>query len=185
MRKAILALAAIMVSSPALADGFRAEVHGGWEHMDTANVGSHDAATYGFGLGYDFGLAENLFMGVDANVDDNTSKACAYDVYLTGDRECVKSGIDLSAGLRLGFKTSDDRAKLYALVAYTHAKAGHIYDDGVTEDHINDWGDGWRIGAGYQYSFTANLYGKIEYRYSEYNNDIARHNVIAGVGYQF
>jgi outer membrane immunogenic protein len=46
-------------------------------------------------------------------------------------------------------------------------------------------GDGWRGGAGYQFTFNNGVYIKAEYRYSDYDSGFTRHNVIGGVGYQF
>ncbi len=45
--------------------------------------------------------------------------------------------------------------------------------------------DGLRLGAGVQQGFGRNAYGKIEYRYSNYEAGIERHNVLVGVGLTF
>ncbi|HYJ83725.1 MAG TPA: outer membrane beta-barrel protein, partial [Allosphingosinicella sp.] len=45
--------------------------------------------------------------------------------------------------------------------------------------------DGFRLGAGYQHGFGEKMYGKVEYRYSNYEADVTRHQVLLGVGVQF
>jgi outer membrane immunogenic protein len=174
---ALIALAAVAVTTPALAqdnqagpaiDGFRAEIHGGWDRVDTG-LGGQSGFTYGLGLGYDFAVTDSFFIGVEGNVDDTTTKECFGGI-------CAKAGLDLSTGVRVGFASLG--GKLYALGGYTSAKAsvtglGH------------EWLDGWRVGAGYQYTFTNGVYVKAEYRYSDYEGGIERHNIIGGVGYQF
>lgn len=183
MRKIIFTLAAILVSSPALADGFRADIHGGWDRVNVLGAGK-SGVEYGLGLGYDFDVAENFFIGLDGNIDESSTKACVDNLIVLGDRTCAKTGIDLSGGARMGFKTGE-LAKLYVLGAYTRARVKASYELAGTTTSVGDWGDGWRVGAGYQLTFKNGVYGKIEYRYSDYQGGFKRHNVIAGVGYQF
>ena len=38
---------------------------------------------------------------------------------------------------------------------------------------------------GYQHGFAGNAYGKVEYRYSNYEADFSRHQVLVGVGLTF
>lgn len=40
--------------------------------------------------------------------------------------------------------------------------------------------DGFRVGTGVERSFMRNVYGKVEYRYSNYAQDFERHQVLAG-----
>ncbi|MEN3953470.1 porin family protein [Iodidimonas sp. SYSU 1G8] len=194
MRKSIMGLAVVTVAvaaTPSLAqdagaartDGFRIEAHGGWDRVSVPQLGGKSGVAYGVGLGYDFALSNNFFMGVEGNIDDSSTKACVNSIFIVGDRTCAKTGLDLSGVVRLGF--TQDNAKLYVLGAYTRAKIKATYDNGVTTTSVGDWGDGWRVGAGYQLNFASGLYGKIEYHYSDYQGGFKRHNVIAGIGYQF
>lgn len=186
MRKLLFTLATLIAaaSTPAFADGFRAEIHGGWDRVTIDGVGGQSGAAYGLGLGYDVNLGERFFAGLDGNVDENTTKECADDVLVAGDRTCVKAGVDWSVGGRLGYRVGEG-AKLYLLGAYTRARMKATYELAGTTTSAGDWGDGWRVGAGYQLRFGNGVYGKVEYRYSDYQGGFKRHNVIAGVGYQF
>jgi outer membrane immunogenic protein len=184
MKKIIMALAAtaaVTTAAPALAqdrapvdpriDGFRVEAQGGWDRV-TEGGGGQSGFTYGLGLGYDFAVSDNFFIGVEGNINDNTTKECVAGI-------CANAGLDLSAGVRAGFASLG--GKLYVLGGYTHAKAG-VSVGGVG---VSAWGDGWRVGSGYQYTFNNGVYIKAEYRYSDYQGGLARHNVIGGIGYQF
>jgi outer membrane immunogenic protein len=190
MLTALAALATAAFVTPAFAQdgsapisGFRIEAHGGWDRVNVEDIGGKSGFTYGAGAGYDFGITDNFFIGVDGSIDESSTRVCISDVVVPGDLTCAKTGLDLSAGVRVGFASMG--GKLYALGGYTRAKAKLTYDDGVTVALIGDWEDGWRVGAGYQYTFNNGVYIKAEYRYSDYSGGLSRHNVIGGVGYQF
>jgi outer membrane immunogenic protein len=125
-----------------------------------------------------------MLAGVELNADDSTTKECGSDVVVLGDTLCVRAGRDLSAVARMGWNTSA-AGKLYVLAGYTNARLKISYTDatGTVSDAGN--GDGVRVGAGYQQSFASGLYGKVEYRYSNYEADFSRHQVLAGVGIAF
>lgn len=45
--------------------------------------------------------------------------------------------------------------------------------------------DGFRVGAGYQLGISDKIYGKVEYRYSNYEADFSRHQGMVGLGVKF
>lgn len=181
----LTAIAAVTaVASPCSAQGFRAEVHGGWDRVNADEV-DDSGIVYGLGLGYDFAVGEKAFVGLDFSLDDSTQKECATGAILAGDELCVRAGRDIAAGIRAGTKIGDD-GKLYALAAYTNARFKSQYKSPagvVTREGENL--DGFRLGAGYQHRIAGNAYGKVEYRYSNYEADISRHQVLFGVGIEF
>lgn len=181
---AVFALAAATTATPAAAGGFRVDLHGGWDEVSIDGIGDKSGVQYGIGWGYDFDVTKNFFIGPDGNIDLSSTKLCAFDVQVAGDKLCAKTGTDMSPGVRMGFNVGE-ASKLYMVAAYTRAKARVVYDDGITETKLGDWADGWRLGAGYQLTFSNGVYGKLEYRYSDYQGGFKRHNIIAGVGYQF
>ena len=89
-------------------------------------------------------------------------------------------------GRRPGGIKVGEAGKLYALAAYTNARFKTRYTTpagAVTRDAENL--DGFRIGAGYQHRIAGGAYGEVEYRYSNYENDVSRHQVLLGVGVKF
>jgi outer membrane immunogenic protein len=180
----LVASASALAATPASAEGFRAEIHGGWDHA-TANDDGESGLVYGIGLGYDHPVGERLTVGLDLSADLSSVEECQTGVVLPNDRACLDAGRDLAAALRLGYKVGD-RGTVYALAGYTNARFRFDYTTpaGVrTRDGANL--DGLRLGAGYQHAIGDKTYGKVEYRYSNYENDVSRHQVLLGVGLNF
>ena len=182
----ILAASAAMVgaAAPASAEGFRAEVHGGWDHA-SADGDGESGVVYGIGLGYDLPVGERTTVGLDLSADFSSLEECETDVVLVNDQACLDAGRDLAAALRIGQKISD-RGTIYALAGYTNARFRFAYTTpgGVTTSEGRNL-DGFRLGAGYQHEIGGKAYGKVEYRYSNYENDVSRHQVLLGVGVGF
>ncbi|HEX8308047.1 MAG TPA: porin family protein [Allosphingosinicella sp.] len=194
MKTTLYALASVAVlaaaATPAAAEGFRAEIHGGWDHVraDGPGINNNDSDSgivYGIGAGYDFRIAPKVELGVDLSADLSSMEECESSVILAGDRACLDAGRDLAAAVRLGYKVSD-RGTLYALAGYTNARFRFDYTtpaNVTTRDGRNL--DGFRLGAGYQHDFGKRMYGKVEYRYSNYEADVTRHQALIGVGVKF
>jgi outer membrane immunogenic protein len=192
MKTILYALASVAVlaaaAAPAAAEGFRAEIHGGWDHARADDTGPNDSDSgivYGIGAGYDFAIAPKVELGVDLSADLSSMEECESSVVVPNDLACLDAGRDLAAAIRLGYKVSD-RGTLYALAGYTNARfrfdytnpAGNTVRDGRNLD-------GFRLGAGYQHDLGRNMYAKVEYRYSNYEADITRHQALMGVGVKF
>ncbi len=175
---------ALLAATPAAAEGFRAEIHGGWDHTSADDEGD-SGVLYGIGIGYDWDIGQRGFVGVEANLDDSTMKECETSVILANDEACLRAGRDISVGLRGGVKVSE-AGKIYALAGYTNARYKFSYTTpaGVTTSDSENL-DGFRLGAGYQHDIGGNAYGKVEYRYSNYEADVSRHQVLLGVGVNF
>jgi outer membrane immunogenic protein len=184
---AILASAATLglTASPASAQTTgRVEIHGGWDHAGDSGVDG-DGIAYGIGAGIDFQLAPRVVAGVEANLDFSTADECGSSVIAAGDVLCVEAGRDISAVGRLGYQVSSN-GMVYALAGYTNGRFRIDYDPAngplvSTRDNL----DGIRVGAGYQHNFANGLYSKVEYRYSNYEAGLERHQVIAGLGIAF
>jgi outer membrane immunogenic protein len=181
-----IALAAMVAgsASSASANGFRVELHGGWDR--TVSEGTRDnGVLYGLGVGYDFGIGKGVFAGVEANADFSSTRECADGVLVTGDRLCVKAGRDLSLIARAGVEVAPG-SKLYALAGWTNARfrADYTLPSGTSTSEGQNL-DGWRIGAGFQQNLGKGLHAKLEYRYSNYRQDRDRHQIVAGFGISF
>lgn len=187
MKKLLIVLAAttaIAGAAPAAAEGFRAEVHTGWDHV-TADDDGESGIMYGVGLGYDIAVSEKVELGLDLSADFSSTEECRTGAILPNDRACIDAGRDLAAAVRLGYKVSP-QGTIYGLAGYSNArfKAAYTTPAGVTTRNGENF-DGFRLGAGYQHAFGEKTYGKVEYRYSNYENDLSRHQVLLGVGVKF
>lgn len=167
--------AALAISAPAFAQdstfvGPRAEAIVGYDAVKTNSngLGTPDGFMYGAALGYDFNLG-SVIAGVDAEITDSTVKRSFAGGSIKADR-------DLYIGARVGMPIGDT-ALAYVKAGYTNARFSAL---GVGEN-----GDGVRVGAGLEYKLAANLYVKGEYRYSNYQDDVERHQVVGGVGLRF
>jgi outer membrane immunogenic protein len=194
MKTVLYALASVAVlaaaAAPAAAEGFRAEIHGGWDHVraDDGAINSNDSDSgivYGIGAGYDFAIAPKVELGLDLSADLSTMEECRTSVVVANDKACLDAGRDLAAAVRLGYKVSP-KGTIYALAGYTNARFRFDYTTpaGVTTRDGRNL-DGFRLGAGYQHGFGEKAYGKVEYRYSNYESDVSRHQVLLGVGLNF
>ena len=89
---------------------------------------------------------------------------------------------------------------------YTNTSIEANYETSGDAFEFDTNADGFRLGAGIEQLFGPNLYGKLEYRYSNYNNldfsddfdldsfdaenfdtdiNLDRHQVMAGLGFRF
>jgi outer membrane immunogenic protein len=163
MRKfAILAAVAACAATPAYAAGEgRAEIQLGYDTM-----GDESGVSYGGVVGYDFDVSDSVFLGGEIGIADST----------IGDG-VVEAGRDLSASLRVGVRVGDN-GKAYALAGYTNERFTVAGLGGANFSGV-------RLGAGYEHNISKSLYGKVEYRYSNYEQGIDRHTALAGMGVRF
>lgn len=178
MKKLALALAATLAAAatPALAQdkadfsGPSATVITGYDVIDlnTPGVKNPDGVIYGIGLGYDIQTGSAVF-GAEAEVAGSSARIKAGAVTV------AKADRDLYIGGRIGYVAG--RALLYGKAGYTNARFTSPFGTGNA--------DGVRLGAGVEYKFSDMIFGKVEYRYSNYEADIERQQVVAGLGVRF
>lgn len=174
---AAVSAAALAVSAPAFAQeaapftGPRAEVIVGYDKLDTNGsfIGNPDGFLYGIGLGYDMQVG-NAVLGVEAEAADSTTKRNFFGTDVDAAR-------DLYVGARAGF-IAGDKALIYVKAGYTNARI-------KTEGFGGDNGDGVRVGAGVEYKLGGQLFVKGEYRYSNYEGDVERQQIVGGLGIRF
>jgi outer membrane immunogenic protein len=147
---------------------------------------SFGGVVYGARVGYDFQSGGAVF-GVDGEVTDSSADTCIGGVNVPADTLCARAKRDLYVGGRIGAVVGD-RALIYGLAGYTNGRFGLAYDDGGTG--ANDFRsaqnlDGVRVGAGLQYAISRNAFVNAEYRYSNYENGVSRHQVLGGFGVRF
>ncbi len=212
-----LILAAGAAATPALAQsatagpftGPRVEATLGYDNVSAGSDSdsdfenddqSIDGLLYGAGVGYDFNVG-GVVLGVEGEYTDSTANVD----YNNPDPNTfgfgrVDAGRDLYVGARAGV-LADPQTLVYVKGGYTNARLNLLANDGETELDRNYELDGFRVGAGVERAFTANTFGKIEYRYSNYSSadfgtdqstlvddfkvDTDRHQVAVSVGYRF
>ena len=179
---ATAASAAFLAATPALAQdapaasapvGPRVEALIGY---DRVKLGSdHDGGIlFGIGAGYDFAVGNGVSLGADVEATESTQKEGDADVAQ------VKAGRDLYAGGRVSFAVTP-AANLYLKAGYTNARFKAT--DG--SDTFAENFDGFRIGAGGQVAVSGKAYVGGEYRYSNYEAGLARHQFALTVGTRF
>jgi outer membrane immunogenic protein len=194
MRKlfVVASLAAVSIAAPAVAQdqapsftGIRVEGIAGWDRPQVPNDHGN-GFLYGVGAGYDF-QAGRLVLGVEGEASGSTAKRCVASVNAVGDQLCVKTGRDLYVGGRIGTLVAPTTL-LYAKAGYTNARINTDYTGvagGLASFSAHQNHDGYRLGAGIEQSLGGNAYVKAEYRYSNYDQNISRHQVVAGFGFRF
>ena len=225
MRKILVAtLLAGTLTAPAFAQdaspftGFRVEGVAGYDVLKSGerdddgvdsseNDGdeSIEGVGYGVGIGYDFDLG-SVVAGVEAEYSDSSGEQES-DETLDGINftSGVETGRDIYVGARLGFQAAP-ATLLYVKGGYTNTSLEAAFGDDTDTVEFDTNVDGWRLGAGVEQLFGPNAYGKVEYRYSNYNNldfsdnfdldnfeaenfdtdiDLDRHQVVAAVGFRF
>jgi len=165
------AAAAIAFATPAMAQnatapaGFRVEGLVGYDRPGVDGFHS-SGVLFGIGAGYDFALGNAVSLGVDAEATDSTAK-----------KSGVSTGRDLYAGGRVNFALSPT-ANLYVKGGYTNARFKESGFGGANFD-------GFRLGAGGQVAVSGKAYVGAEYRYSNYEAGLDRHQVALTLGTRF
>ncbi|MEA3014096.1 MAG: outer rane immunogenic protein [Sphingomonadales bacterium] len=193
MRKYLLAaLCAGTLATSAFAQdqgnlgGFRVEAIGGYDRPSVEDENA-SGVVYGVGVGYDFQSGGALF-GIEAEATDSTADERRAGFLAAGDELRVRAGRDFYVGGRVGAVVGGGTL-LYAKAGYTNARVRIDYEDG-TAGTLADFTDranldGVRAGAGAQFAIGSNAYLKTEYRYSNYQDGVDRHQLVGGLGFRF
>jgi outer membrane immunogenic protein len=186
------ALLAGTIATPALAQdnpnlgGFHVDGIVGWDRSNIQNEHAN-GVTYGVGAGYDF-RSGNAIFGVEAEASDSTADRSVTGAVIAGDSLRVRAGRDLYVGGRVGFGVGSN-SLVYAKAGYTNARFRADYNDG-TAATVADFTqrtnlDGIRAGVGAQIGVGSRAYLRTEYRYSNYQDGVDRHQVVGGFGVRF
>jgi outer membrane immunogenic protein len=171
--------ATVLGATPALAQdaiapsGPRVEAVIGYDKVKA--LGESDGGVlFGVGAGYDFPVSNTVSIGADIEATESTQKEGDEDIAE------IKAGRDLYAGGRVSFAVSPT-ANLYVKGGYTNARFKAT--DG--EDSFAENFGGYRLGAGGQMTVSGKAYVGGEYRYSNYEDGLKRHQVALTVGTRF
>ena len=132
---------------------------------------------YGIGAGYDFAVSPGVSAGIDLEATESRNR---YDFDDGEENVEITSGRDLYAGGRVTLPISTS-ANVYAKAGYTNLKIDG--ESAGIDDSVNL--DGYRLGAGAQFGIGGNAYVGGEYRFSNYEEDVTRHQVAATIGTRF
>ncbi|KQV66037.1 outer membrane protein [Rhizobium sp. Root1220] len=165
-------------------NGFYVGLQGGgaWGNGKFSGIGDADldGGVLGGFAGYNWQLDNNIVLGVEGdasyNWNEETVGVNEYKFDTTG-----------SVRARAGY--AFDHALLYGAAGWTGAR-GHVNTPVGGDDRTFS---GWTVGAGVDYAFTNNIFGRVEYRYNDYgskdlqgvNTDFNQNVVTVGVGFKF
>lgn len=177
-------LFAATISTPAFAQdaagnfaGGHVQVVGGVDHLSADGEGE-TGFMYGIGGGYDFATSGGAVFGIEGEAALSTTNQC--DVLLN---VCLEAGRDLYIGGRGGFVVAR-QVLAYAKAGYTNARA--VLEDNATGANLDSRNlDGVRVGAGLEWNGGGPFTVRFEYRYSNYESDLSRHQGVVGLGLRF
>ena len=166
----VAAAAAALSATPAMAADFsgpRIEVTAGADDV-TSGVDTTDIA-YGAALGYDIQL-NKLVIGVEATAANVFEKA------------------DLGAAARLGYVLNEN-VLAFGRVGYTSLERPQTCTPRVgntpaaCRNTVN--AEGLTVGGGLEVNVAGPVYGKVEYRYTDFDGNLGRHGGLVGIGLRF
>jgi outer membrane immunogenic protein len=159
----------------------------GWLNGDFSAGGASVSEDFNGGLfggfvGYNWQLDNSIVLGVEGNVEYNWN-----------DKDLAPGlnvGTDWSGAVRARVGYAFDNALLYGAAGWT-ATRGFVDVTGL--DKETKTFNGYTVGAGIDYSFTNNIFGRVEYRYNDYGSkdllgidaDLDQHVVKVGLGVKF
>ena len=194
MRKFAIAAALLAgtIATPALAQdnnlgGFRVEGLVGYDRPSIEDEGA-DGVVYGMGVGYDF-QSGNAVFGIEAEATDSSADETVTGFALPGDTLRVRASRDLYVGGRAGFGVGGN-SLIYAKAGYTNARVRVDYEDG-TAGTVADFTDrtnldGVRAGAALEWLIPGSpLSLRAEYRYTNYELGVERHQGTLGLALRF
>jgi outer membrane immunogenic protein len=176
------------------------------EEDDGTNTGSNngdesiDGIGYGVGVGFDVDVG-GFVLGVEGEYAESEAEQ-EFDETIDGTAFLgnIEVGRDIYVGGRVGF-VAGPSTLVYAKGGYTNTTIESAFSSaGNSTVNFDTSVDGWRLGAGIEQRLGNNLYLKGEYRYSNYNGlrfddevfgdedfdiDLDRHQVMAGIGLRF
>lgn len=187
----LAAASAAVLATPAAAaplSGGRVEAVLGYDRpsLDLEDFGfdadlNRSGVVFGVGLGYDFAVGTGASLGVDLEATESTAD---FNFAEAGDSAELNIGRDLYAGARVTFPVAPN-ANMYLKAGYTNLRVGAtiVQNNDVFSDSAN--ADGLRAGIGAQFMLGTSAYIGGEYRYSNYEADLTRHQAVATLGFRF
>lgn len=161
---------------------------GGWADGDFTTGGvtasdSFNGGIFGAFAGWNWQMDNNFVVGLEGDVDYNWND----NTFAPG----VEAGTDWAGSVRGRLGYAVDRTLIYGTAGWAVTRG--FVDNGVTED--TQTFNGWTACAGVDQAFTDNMFGRLEYRYTDFsdedvfggatNADFDQHTVKVGLGFKF
>jgi outer membrane immunogenic protein len=159
---------------------------GSWTHGDFDFPGGSASQSFNGGLiggflGYNWQLDNNVVLGAEGDLNYNWNKE---DI-----APGVDAGTDLDGSVRARVGYAFDRTLLYATGGWQVSRGYLDAGDGKDTKSFN----GWTLGAGVDHAFTEKIFGRVEYRYTDFGSkdidgvksDFNQNAVVVGVGVKF
>ncbi|WP_374942289.1 outer membrane protein [Sphingomonas sp.] len=144
---------------------------------------SRQGVTYGLTLAYDI-TRKAMLLGLQVDLDASANRACETGLILAGDRACVAAKRDSAISLRLG-RALTGSTVAYGTLGYANARVEARYRGGGIKESDHETLNGVRVGVGLSTDLSRKLFGKAEYRYTNYDQGVSRHQGLAGLGLRF
>jgi len=180
-------------SSPPVAPAFTWSgaylgIHGGgaWANGEFSGFGitgsgDADGGLLGGFAGYNDQLDNGLVFGVEGNLEYNWNEQEIFG---------ADFGTDWAGSVRGRVGYAFDQALIYATAGWAVTR-GYVDVPGLGKDEATF--NGYTVGAGLDYAFTNNMFGRVEYRYNDYgdkdiqgfNVDVDQHALKVGLGLKF
>jgi outer membrane immunogenic protein len=152
----VAAAAAALAATPAMANPFTGVRAEVTAGADDVTGGVDTTdVAYGAGAGFDAELYKNVVVGVEATLDN------------------VFDRRNIGASARFGYVVAD-KVLVYGKVGYANWKQ-------TTAAEL----EGLRVGGGLEAKLVGPVYGKVEYRYTDFNGNVGQHGGLVGVGLRF
>ncbi|MDX3926211.1 MAG: porin family protein [Shinella sp.] len=155
----------------------------GGEFSGFGITGSEDAngGVLGGFAGYNHQFGNNLVVGLEGDLEYNWNEKEIFG---------ADFGTDWAGSVRGRIGYAFDQALIYATAGWA-ATRGYVDVPGLGKDE--ETFNGYTVGAGLDYAFTNQIFGRVEYRYNDYgdkdlqgiNVDVDQHTVKIGLGIKF
>lgn len=182
--------------------GFNVGVQGGyaWNNQDLSIAGApfgslsadFDGALAGGFIGYNYQLSNNWVIGIEGDFEANWA-----DDTLALGGPAFEYGLDWQGSVRGRVGYAFDRALVYGTAGWAIGRGyAEVPGFGTEKENFN----GYTVGVGMDYAFTDMVFGRVEYRYTDFgdkdfnftgagggtiNSDLDQHAIRVGLGVKF
>ena len=183
LRNVLLSAVAICTASTAEARGFHAGIESGVDNVSDGEGESATGAVYGATFGYDVDRG-GLFYGVELTAAGTSTRACRFGLLVPGDRACIRSETDSALVARAGAILARN-VRIYGLAGFASTRVQATYRVGAIAVSERSEPDGLRLGAGVELPLSRRIAAKFEYRYSNLDDGLNRHQGVGGLSFRF